>query len=828
MYPELRSEPNDHEVYKEEYKVFNEYLDEQNANIETYTRQSDEYLIEMRNATTEIEYQEALLKYEDSLYKLYYSKDFASMLDYMIKQPESATKWYNVRSYNAASVYINNGRAQLNSTYIPNISFIQSVDDINVYVYDWDNKYWINPEYYTINTEKVDNVNFGNKSNYLTNSSAYKMDITFDSSLPRSKCLLIYIGYNKSDLFDDIPIHDKTCYVRFKPLISTNTTNNNPYDDIKIRKHFDGCERYVFDEPNTPDDFSDGDCYKITRYDRNGKYQYAPSLRMCDLTVTNNNTDYPYTDFDLYIPNPFKDVSIDNTFKSTEYQATIIQPIDDSEVGANIKLICVSNNASSSYNGLLSSIMFEGLITDDGINIIESSVGYISEGHYICTVIPSSGSACVGGLVDVEVAYTETDVVDHSGAWIKITSDMLVYREIPHEFIIKPKNSFDYTSNTKITFNTKYIKYTDDTINETNDDSIYNPFEYYHDTKNDIRLPISDTRHNNHDRRFVVNTTLNTDVKVIKTTYVSVCRYSLNTIPPDGVIDVTGYIPTPLSRKRYEFYVNGRIVGASNVIILSPTSFQLINLMSLKNFELIELVDDVYNSSAFMKNNVYVSNTGKMFSSYDRMLLSDEEVIDQDIRFVFNTDQQSSIYKYNINTKPNNKNVEPDILMNLTYDDSTPIPYKDLYNLPTINGIQLMHLTSKDFGLKEISNKTVLDMFNKTWKREILTNPDFPTNHYVTNTKTTLHATNPSNIFPDMEHPNDWICVYASGNMNRYFTMYISNTSDGVIDDVSNTLKIIPFIKTGMYVLISSDYKDKWLHITTTSKSSIPAQPIQL
>ena len=829
LYTELRGEPNDHDVYNEEKTVFTNYLNTQNNNISLYKNDAEMYLEMMRNAETEYQREMCLLQYENALYNLSYAEDFATRLTYMIEQPEQQTRWYNVYSYESAYVYMNNGRGKLNTSYIPNISYIQSLEDINIFIYDWDNKYWIPPEFYTIEIENIDNVNFGNKSNYITSNVVYKMNITFDSTLPRSKSILFYMGYNKSDLFDDIDLHNKTCYVKFKPLITTINSNHNPYNDIKIRKHFDGFEQYTFDEPNTPDDFANGECYKITRYDRNGNYQYSPSIRMCDLTVTSNNVEYDYTYFDLYVPNPFNDTTTNQTFKQIQYNVTIIQPIDNFNENQIVKLICISNNELSKYNGLLSSVLFEGKTTNDSITINESSLGYVSPGHYICTIIPSSDSSCVGGLIDVEVTYTQTDIVDDSGAWICIPNELSTYREIPHEFIIKPKsNEFDYTSKTTFTFNTKYINNITDVINENNNQSINNPYEYYNDTKNNIRLPISDVRHNQSSKRFVVNTTSNPDIEIIKTPYISICRYSLNNIPEDGIIDVTGFIPTPLSRKRYEFYVNGRIINGLDIIILSPTSFQLINLVSLKNFELIELVDDAYDSSTFIRDNVYISNTGKMYGSYEQMILSNEEVVDQSIRFIFNTDQQLELYKHNTNITPNNRNVEPDILDNISYNTPSTIPYYELYNLPSINGVQLNNLTTKDFGLSEIPETQIIDMLNKTWKREILTNPDFPSNHYLDKHRTILqlHTSNVEDIFPDIDNPDDWVCVYVTGNMNKYFTLYISNSENGNIDDVNNTLKIIPFVKTGMYVMISSSYKSKWLHMTTTVKNVAPSKPI--
>ena len=830
----LRMEPNDHEVYKEERRVFAECLDQQNENIVVYTQQSDEYYEQMIHAETEPERQMWLLRYEDSLLKLSNTKEFAARLTYMIEQPEPKSTWYNVRSYEAAMVYMNNGRSVLSQTYLPNISFIEPIDAVNLYVYDWENKYWINPEYYTINITTVDGVNFGNKARYFTDVSAYKIDITFESFLPRSRKLLVYIGYDKSDLFDDIQLHDKTCYVRFKPLLTTTSAVFDPYKDIKIRKHFDGLEIYHFDEVNTPEDFGGGPCYYIKRYPRNGNYQFSPVIRLCDMHVDNSGSHYSYHIFDLYVRNPFKDTETHKPFKVIQYNATVIKDIDNYKPSEPVKLICISNNNKSKYNGLLSSVIFEGVMGPyvyQRITINESSLGYVDEGHYICTVLPSSESSCSGGLIDVEVTYDESLHIDTNGRWIRIPHEIVPYHELPDEFVIRSTvQSFHYDVPSTFTFNPKYVKYIDDELNETNDHSLNNPYEYYHDTKNNRRLPISDTRHADASKRLVVDTTLNEDVKLIKTTYISVCRYSLNVIPENGFIDVTGFIPTPLSRDRYEFYVNGRIINGDNIIILSPTSFQLINLTSLKNFELIELVDDTINSPTFQRDNVYVSTSGQMFSSYERMLLSDNDVINQDIRYIFNIDQQSDLFNYTLNKNPNNKNIESDILDDLAFDDTQdPVSFKDLYNIPSINGVLLAHQTPKDLGLVEINEHQVLTELDKTWKREILTDPYFPTAHFVDRKKQVfLHSDDVSEMFPYIENPEDWICIYATGNMNRYFTMYVSKTENGVIDDTTNTLKIIPFVRMGMYVLISNTYRGKWLHMTTTVDGIDPAKPIIL
>ena len=53
------------------------------------------------------------------------------------------------------------------------------------------------------------------------------------------------------------------------------------------------------------------------------------------------------------------------------------------------------------------------------------------------------------------------------------------------------------------------------------------------------------------------------------------------TIPQYGV---TGYIPTPLSRDRFEWWVNGRQIEDDNIVILSPTSWPNVSLISFKLF----------------------------------------------------------------------------------------------------------------------------------------------------------------------------------------------------------------------------------------------------
>jgi hypothetical protein len=56
--------------------------------------------------------------------------------------------------------------------------------------------------------------------------------------------------------------------------------------------------------------------------------------------------------------------------------------------------------------------------------------------------------------------------------------------------------------------------------------------------------------------------------------------------------------------------------------------------------------------------------------------------------------------------------------------------------------------------------------------------------------------------------------ISTTGVCDGFFTLYISKTSQGVIDDTSNTVKIIPFIRTGVVVYVDPDCRGNWLCCT--------------
>ena len=206
-------------------------------------------------------------------------------------------------------------------------------------------------------------------------------------------------------------------------------------------------------------------------------------------------------------------------------------------------------------------------------------------------------------------------------------------------------------------------------------------------------------------------------------------------------------------------------------------------------------------------------------------MLSNVDMVKEDIKFVFNADQRDTLQDYtnDLIDPPHNVDIEPDILEGIYGEDTSDEDYNKLYNIPTINGVQLMHLSMHDIGFVEIPEDKILDEFDKTWKREILTNPHFKKTHQIDN-KTqyvALHSKNTSEAFPNVEDPENWICLYITGNMGRYFSLYISTAEDGKIDEVTKTLKIIPFVKAGMYILIPKSFAGKYLHATYDNSNVI-------
>lgn len=820
QYPVLRDEPNDHDIWLAEIATFKDeqYRTKILCDDIIKNRKMAEHELNKAETVYSREYWIGVIDEYDRKIQQY--EEYMKRLELYIRQLETPTTWFNVRSYDATLVYIANGRAdQFSPAVVSNIRDLLYTDKLDVFLYDWEHKVWLDPSTYSISSEIINSIKINECDDYKTNRVLYSITIKPNEGFNFSKKLLVYFSYDKSDIFDDIPMNQNTCSVKFKPVLSLDNeiVDYDPYSNIRIRKHFDGFEKYKFDQ----EEINDG--IHIKRVKRSGKYTYSPTFRVCDIKFTDMNGDHTYEDIDnFFVPNPFPDASTDRSFIKQKFETKINTKIDAFVPNTNIKLICITNNKNSSYDGNISNIMFNAITSNvDGVpkvTIVDSTLPNFVTGSFICSVFKDDSYKPCGGVITVNVTSSSNDV--YNDKWILIPKEFMKYRELPDEFMfttITPITNGGVT----VTLENKYSKETNDSISIDNSD-LNNPFEYYYDTLNKTRLPISDTRINSHKQRLVVDTDINTNIKVIKAPYIGICRYSVQKVPKDGFIDLTGYIPTPLSRDRYEFWINGRCINSKDITILSPTSIQLCNMKSLRNFEVIELVDDVDSDSELMYNgNVYVDMNGNSYSSYRLALLSNTRIRNQNIMFAFNTNNHKNIHDYSksIITNPNNQDIENDILDSLSFEENVT-DYNKLYNIPTINGISLFHPKLTGLGITEIPNEKIIEEFDKTWKLEILTNPLFPTTHRnignIDKTSLKLHVK--KLLDPHWNgltiDTSGMFLLYASGPVEKFFTYYISKLENGEIDDVRNTMKIIPFITSGVYVLIDAEFEGMWLHST--------------
>ena len=821
-YPVLRDEPNDHVVWAEEIRVFTNAINEAQYKIDQFDRLRKTIEEAIINADTEFQREEYIFELENVNAKLDMMNGNVERWKRYLRQMESPSTWFNVVSYDAALVYIDNGRAdQFSPAVVHNVRDAIYTDDVNVLIYDWEHKHWLDPSSYTIEKEIVDNIRFDEYDGF--NSKTVLCSITIKPAIGSdisSSSLLVYLSYNKSDIFDSVEMNSKLCTVKFKPYLTMDKPIEDfeAYSDIAIRKHFDGYEKYIVDS----DDIT------VTRVKRSGKFIYAPSFRVCDLKFEEYNNgsvinQYDFNDIDkFYVKSDFQGLVNNEPFCNQIFNVTINAPIDGFSVGDTIKLIAISNNQSSSYDGNISSVMFEGVTSGTTLNpsitITKSTLPAYVTGKYVCTVFQDDKYDDVGGVVTIKVSRTPLPIYDD---WVEIPGEYMKYREIPNEFkvTLTPNITGDKVA---VILEDKYIKDIDDEIYEDNS-SLNNPFEYYYNDKANVRLPISDTRCNAYSRRLYVDTASNTDIKLIKAPYIGICRYSLARVPEDGLIDITGYIPTPLSRKRYEFWVNGRLLNNTDkLVILSPTSIQLRNLTSLKNFEVIELVDDVYRNDVLREGNLYTDINGNTYATYRLALLANTKIRKQDVKFVFNGNVHDKINDYtkNIIEMPNNHDIEDDILDTVTFDNSN-VDYNRLMNLPSINGVTLFHPKLQDLGINEIPNEKIIDKFDEVWKLEAVTNPLFMMTHKAGSSNGDVSKIKLHVKMIDDPHWNgvsidtsNMMLIYTTGPVDKYFSLYISNLPNGEIDDVDNTVKIIPFITPGIYILIDKSYRGLWLHST--------------
>lgn len=813
MYPILRTEPDDHDIWDGEIAVFESRIEVANVNIERYERLKEQYTRDMEAATTRYDKDYFYRKIEDCDQKMLYWNRYIERMKYHIRNLENPTTWYNVGSYNTALVYINNGKAKcVSNSFVECVTDIPYTDELELYMYDYQNHEWIQPSDYTVTTNIVDGVRFDNPDDFATNNVLHSIDVELLTAHVTQK-LLVYIGFKKSDMFTDIPHNTNVCNVRFKPLLSINRNiDNDIYSDINVRKHFDGYEYYKYTEDNLPNDIDRADIlegFMVERPEKNGKYTANPVYRFRDIMINNK----PYSAFDFYVPIAFPDIDTTESSDVNTYSCVVNVPVDSYQPNTKMTLICVE---SDKYNGNVSSLSFEALSGPDdaqSFTITKSSILHIASGSYICTVANSlSAYKSCGGLVTVNVTKTEKDELK-CGNWVKLNDPK--YHIIPNKFIVvcPSEGGFPYNVIIKNTYYNDQGKWLNPDNSQEDD-----PYQYYYDTNKHVRYPISDTRHSDHLTRLAINTNTNPNIELIKAPYIGICRYSLNVIPENGIINMSGYLPTPLTRDRYEFWVNGRCISDDKSLhILSPTSIQLCNLNSLRNFECIELVDDMDRSDVLPQGNVYIDLYGNYYHTNDylsfmQMMLNNSHIIEQRIDYMFYNLQHDSIYENtdHIITNPNNHDDEPNILDTLILNETND--YRQMIHLPTINGVTLYNLSIKDLGIHELDNKQILKMYDKVWRHEAITNPYIPLHHKS-------DILNIPIIKYTKDETEDCYRITVAGQYDGFFTIYISSAEDGGIDDTSNTIQIIPIVNCGIEITLSGieKYKKKYVHTTTYS-----------
>lgn len=808
-YPILRSEPNDHDVWKAEIDRFNEEIHNIRQKERMYNQALETDIYRLSIATT-IDERLKLIDTIDILKRrISDCAEDIKRFERMIDQLESPNTWFNIRSYDTALVYIANGRADTFSpAYIDNVRDLIYTDDVEVWLYDMEHGNWVNPATYTISSEVLDNIKVDESDDYSTNKVLYSITITPTNNFTPSRKLLVYFAFNKSNIYDDIEMNDETCFVRFKPTLALDKpiTDYDPYAQIYIREHFDGFEKYKVE--------TDSSDIHVKRIKRNGEYEYAPQFRFCDVIVEANNNVYDFNDFEsVKVKTPFIGESSQSSFHTPTFTATVNVNIDEFTPDTNINLICVSNE----YDGHISNIMFTGITSYDSsdnqiITITDSTLKNYQSGQFICTVFKDERYSCVGGLVTIDVVdVPESDLYNNDG-WFTLPTDRIKYREVPNEFMLTI-NGISSNTTVTVTLKNNYYKDYSDTI-DINNGNLYNMNEYYYDDINLHRLPISDTRHNDHNTRLVVDTSINTNVKIVKSPYLGICRYSCNKIPVNGLMNLTGYLPTPLSRDRYEFWVNGRCLKDENFIILSPTVIQLKNLKSLRHFECIELIDDVDSDSELFENgNVYTDINGNTYGNYKLALLSNSKISNQRIAYIFNANNNTGLQSYlgSILPNPNNHDYEEDILKNITFDDSNT-DYNKLINLPSINGITLFHPTLFDLGIREVDNTKIISALDKVWKFETITNPLFMTSHIDPNDKLGIFVkTIDTDKWNGVTVEPGTFEIHVRGYNSKYMTLYVSDVNNSDIADVNHTKKIIPFVSSGDYILLDKSYRGMWI-----------------
>ncbi len=824
LYNVLRTEPDDHHIWDQEIKVFKSEGMRAFLNMTGYAKKINQEYEKLKTATTDEERMEIRMKIDDYECKRKYAEEHMKRMDSYIAQLETPTTWYNIRAYDDALVYINNGRAHLSRTFHPHVQDLSYTDAIDVLLYDWERKVWIDKQKYTIETVVENNIAIDPVDDFLTDNVLTTLKITFNDPSFKSKKILIYFGYEQSDVFDNIQMNDMNCEVRFQPVLITQDFTDqetvDPYSKIRIRKHYDENEKYTITKLKPlPETFGMHRGFIFDRPNRSGLYTNGSPIRFCDMTIQVGNITYGLNDVDIYIPYPMQDTTVQHVHRELVYTVSLNHLNNPLVNGQKVTLMSVDNHSDAMFHITASNVLFEGIVADDQIVITSSNLPSTTTNVFTCTILQNKHHTMFGGVITIQVQSVPTDYETIPG-WFHLNgvrSDIMHigYRLIPESVAIVMRDDDTLDTTVTVTLQNHYELDTSHDVSSNNDNTD-DLFTYYYDKEYDVRYPIGHVYDNDQNHRLTIDRTMNPSVETIRSNHIGVCRYTVQKIPSDGIIDLTGYIPTPLTRDRYEFWVNGRYISdPEDIVIMSPTIVQLRNLTSLKNLDIVELIDDPLNNIINKRDAIYVDIGGKTYTSFLEMLAHRGNISNQSIQYVFNQDINSDFDSYIIDTmrRPNNNDYEPDIMKYITTDDAAS--YTMLNNLPTINGETILNLQTSDLGLMEIPNSDILSKFDRVWKYEGL-NGITPFKHLARYVDT--RGTNQTIHVHELE---DYYEIFFTGLSDLCFTLYIANHSVDQISDRNNVIQIIPMIKPGTRILIQKSFKGKWIHTTIPTSKPI-------
>jgi len=853
LYPLLRHEPNDHNIwdrerksliYDQEKKKYTSLFNETIKTIHDMQGRIRSLSYQMSQAKTVAEKRKIETQISDLTLKYQYQVEFQDRLTLYMAYLETPSTWYNVITYDAAMVYISNGRAKLDHTFRPHIQDLPYTDQVEVRLYDWEHKRWLDPSEYSVRSvveSGANHAHFDDDPTYdWTMNVLTQLIIEFTDQSYTSKKILIYYVYDHSDIFDDITMSGMNCKVRFRPVLALDkqqTESHNPYDKIRLRKHYDENEIYYPAElEDVPEDFLEASgiesAIMFKRPSRSGLFTTGSPIRFCDMMAKNDQTTFDYDDFDIYVKHPISNITTDPDIQIPKFNTSIIRMFDGFASDTYVTLACVNNNANAEFNGIASSVMFTALITgtegSPSIRVLETTADEYVDADFVCYIKPDPSHPMSGGVITVHMSHASIPLT-HYADWVKLEEfedwkgfSNIKHRLIPDEVILVPKDPDVDLQTMEVYLQNHYQLDTDHDVSPYNlgDNDL---FTVYYDKEKELRYPVGNIFKNTFRERLTIDLALNQDVNTIRTNYIGICRYASQSIPEDGIIDLTGYIATPLSRDRYEFWVNGRFISdPDDIIILSPTSLQLRNLTSLRNLDIVELVDDVVDSKLFPKGNMYIDLDGNVYGSYYEILKRHANVMDESVQYIFNLNTKYGIDEYLTDDirRSNNVDVEPDILDNINADTGDdPVSYNQLHHIPTINGVPIYHLTSTSMGFMEYSNRKLLEQYDLVWKRERL-NGSIKLSHL---SDYDIKDRQVQRLHVRKLEEGEGFEIYTSGITDYCFTLYISNYQNSAIDDTANTLKIFPFLRSGIRIRIDDSFENKWLI------STIPnTPPIQI